>query len=206
MEEKIIDSPIHPIYLKNRGDARQVFASGIRVITWDLSTRYKSGAYNGTFAFGSIQHSLNLFSRYWNVAFQRVTRGGQYHVIQSNRDLGKNVAARSGGNTTEISPVYRFVTTAQSEMVLHHEYNHITDLAHSSEAGSIMGVNGGLLITSKTYKWYRHFQWKGTLRPENEPTFMRQYWLGAVALDHPQNMAFAESIEQIPLFKCGNSK
>lgn len=203
----LVHSPIHPVYFAEHIEdslGPMSFAAGVRVITWDLATYYQNGAYNGTFAFGNIQHSLNLLSRYWNIAFQRVTRGGQYHVIQANYNLGNNVAARSGGNTTVISPNFRFSTVAQCEMVIHHEYNHITDLAHNGDPNSIMSPNGGYFITPGTYKWYRNFQWKGALRPEHEPNFMRQYWLGAVTLDQPENMHYVESHEYIPPYKCGN--
>lgn len=154
------DSPASPIAAVNQ-------------ITWDLATEYRSGAYNGTFTFGSIQYALDGLGRYLNVSFRRVTRGGQFHVIQSSRN-GPG-AAWTSGNVIKISPSFRFANEVHCGMVIVHEFLHFRNGGHHAQDGGIMGPNGGYLLLPSDYPWMAPRGWKSSLRPTREPTWFKDY-------------------------------
>jgi hypothetical protein len=157
-------------------------APGDQVITWDLATMYKQGYYNGTFAFSEIEHALNSISRYKKLTFKRVSRGGQYHVIQANYQL-KNSAGIAGwnnGSSTYISPTFRFVNPVQSNMVTVHERWHSSGVnggsgGHHAQDGGVMGPNGGYTILPSDYPWIARYPWRNSLRPTDEPDWFRAY-------------------------------
>jgi len=149
---------------------------GVVIVTWDLATMYQGGQYNGTFAFSDIDYALNSFGHYWNIQYQRVTRGGQYHVIQANYNLGTNVAARTGNTTTLVSPTFRFYNPVQSMMVICHENRHTRSQAHHSQDGGLMGPNGGYLILNSDLGYFDRMVWKSNLRPSQEPDWLKSYF------------------------------
>jgi hypothetical protein len=150
------------------------------VVTWDLATQYRSGAYNGTAAFSEIENGLNTWGLYWNIKYQRVTRGGQYHVIQASYDLGKDVAARTGGNTCLVSPTFRFVNATQFKMVMCHENRHTRILAHHSQDGGMMGPNGGYLLLQSDMPYFSAMTWKSAKRPWDNPGEWKQALSGTL--------------------------
>lgn len=159
-----------------------VGAPGDVEITWDLATMYRAGSYNGTFAFAEIQYALNALGRYKKIVFRRVTSGGQYHVIQANYQLQNKagVAEWTNGNTTWVSPTFRFVSAVQCNMCTVHERWHTSGVnsgsgGHHSQDGGVMGANGGYLILPSDYPWIARYQWRSALRPTDEPEWFRAY-------------------------------
>jgi hypothetical protein len=57
-----------------------------RRITWSLATQYRNGAYNSTFTFDVLQPAFDLVCRYFQLQMPRVSRGGNFQVIQSNQN------------------------------------------------------------------------------------------------------------------------
>ena len=143
-------------------------------ITWDLATEYQSGAYNGSFAFGSIQYALSSLGRYHPLTFRRVTRGGQLHVIQSSRN-GPG-AAWTNGATIKVSPTFRFINEVHCGMVIVHEFLHVGNgTSHHAQDGGIMGPSGGYLLLASDFPWMQKRGWKSALRPTDEPEWFKKY-------------------------------
>jgi hypothetical protein len=149
-------------------------AFGAVEITWDLATEYKTGQYNGTFAFGAVQYDLSSLGRYVNLSFRRVTRGGQLHVLQSKSN-GPG-AAWTNGATIKISPSFRFVNETHCGMVIVHEFLHVGNgTSHHAQDGGIMGPNGGYLLLASDFPWMQKRGWKSALRPTDEPEWFKRY-------------------------------
>lgn len=168
-----------------------------RIITWDLATQYRNGTYNGTFDFAGIDYALNMLGRYWNLEFRRVTRGGQYHVIQANTNPNSTWAAWNRGSETYVNPVYNFGRNkALCGMVMLHEFFHTGGKNHHAQDGGLMGPNGGYLLLATDYPYMTRFPWKSTLRPTQEPAWMKQYLSGGT---------FASGVDEeaaFPLLRC----
>lgn len=159
-----------------------VGAPGDIVITWDLSTQYRQGLYNGSFAFGDCDRALNALGRYWKVTFKRVTSGGQYHIVQANFQLRNdpNVAEWTNGNTTYVSPLFRFANATQCGMTTVHERLHTAGInngsgGHHGQDGGVMGPNGGWLILPSDYPYMARYPWRSALRPTSEPNWFKDY-------------------------------
>lgn len=157
-------------------------APGDIVITWDLATMYRTGDYNGTFSFGDIDYALNSLGRHKKVTFRRVTRGGQYHVIQANYQLTGNpyAAEWTRGNTTYVSPAFRFANQTQCNMCSVHEFLHTSGVnsgngGHHAQDGGIMGPNGGYLLNPNDWPYIARYPWRSALRPNQEPDWFKQY-------------------------------
>jgi thiol-disulfide isomerase/thioredoxin len=164
-----------------------VQASNARVIRYAIATQYKTGNYQSTFLWGEIDYYLTFLERYWNVDFQRVTKGYSLLIVQANYQLQPNAFAWAKGNTIHISPVANFGRNPRiCGLVLCHEFGHCAGgSAHNSEAG-IMAANGGISgnFLPSDYRWYRAYQWRANLRPDQEPEYMRQYMMrGAISVD-----------------------
>ena len=153
------------------------------VIKWALKTQYRNGAYNGSAAFNRVEHALNALGRYWKVRYQRVNRGEDIEVVQASYSLGTDVAARTGGRTMLISPTFRFVNSIQFEMVVLHEAGHFTMLQHHAQDGGLMGPSGGYLLNPNDWPYFSRREWRGTLRPNQEPTWLKEYFSGLRGYD-----------------------
>lgn len=162
------------------------------VVTWDLATQYRNGAYNGSFTFNEIENALNGFGLYWNIRYQRVTRGGQFHVVQANYDLGKNVAARTGSTTMLVSPVFRFANAVQCKMVTCHENRHTRIQAHHLQDGGLMGPNGGYLLLQSDMPYFSAMTWKSAKRPWDNPGEFKAYLGGAKMMASGELESFPE--------------
>lgn len=152
------------------------------IITWDLATQYRQGYYNGTFAFYDIDYALNSLGRHWKVYFKRVTSGGQYHVIQGNYQLknNPNAAEWTNGNTTIVSPTFRFASPVQCNMCTVHERLHTAGLnmgngGHHAQDGGIMGANGGYLLNPNDWPYMGRYPWRSAKRPNQEPDWFKAY-------------------------------
>jgi hypothetical protein len=176
--------------------ARAYNALFTRTVTWDLATQYPGGQYNGSFLFGNIEYSLNLFGRYWAVKFVRVTRGGQYHVVQSSRlPTNRDAAAWTNGNTTFINPQFQFSKNkALCGMVICHEKCHTVKGGHHAQDGGLMGPNGGYNLNPNDYPYF-NYDWAGPLRPTDEPSYMRNYLSSGLAIGSQ------DGSEKLPLLK-----
>jgi hypothetical protein len=154
-----------------------VGAPGDIVITWDLATQYRTGDYNGTFAFYDIDYALNSLGRHKKITFRRVTRGGQYHVVQGNYQLkgNPNAAEWTSGNTTVVSPIFRFANPVQCNMCTVHEYLHLGGFNHHAQDGGIMGPNGGYLLNPNDWNYISRFPWRSASRPNQEPDWFKAY-------------------------------
>lgn len=149
-------------------------AVGATVIRWRLATEYKTGAYNGTFTFGSIDYALASLGRYLNLSFVRVNSGQQLNITQSSRN-GPG-AAWTNGNTIKISPTFRFINEVHCGMVIVHEFLHVGNgTSHHAQDGGIMGPNGGYLLLASDFPWMQKRGWKSALRPTAEPDWFKAY-------------------------------
>lgn len=179
---------LDPIYLDLPPPDDVQAESSARVIRYSIATQYKNGAYQSTFLWNEIDYFLSFMERYWNIDFQRVSRGGTLQIIQANTQLQPNAFAWAKGNSIYISPVANYQRNPRiCGVVMCHEFGHCAGgSAHNSEAAGIMSVNGGTSgnFIPSDYRWWRPYQWKSTLRPHDEPEFMRQYMMrGASVVD-----------------------
>jgi hypothetical protein len=140
-----------------------------RVITWALSTQYRNGLYNSTIRLDSIQPIFDLFGRYWQCAFTRVTRNARINITQSDRALGRNVFATARGNTINLDPLANYgksvYTTA---IVLLHEFGHLAGgSSHNSDPAGLLSFNGGSSggWMPSDARWFRAYQLRGAFPP-----------------------------------------
>lgn len=169
-------------------DELVVNAAGPRVIKYLIGTQYKQGTYQSGFLWGEIDYYLSFMERYWNVDFVRVNKGASLQIIQANYQLQPNALAWAKGNNIYISPVANFGKNARvCGMVICHEFGHCAGgSSHNKELSGIMSPTGGTAgnFIPSDYKWYRPYQWKSALRPDQEPNFMHQYMTrGAFSAD-----------------------
>ena len=163
------------------------FGSTARVIKYRVATQYKNGAYNSTFEWGKIDRYLQVFERYWDVDFQRVTTGQNITFLQVNKNLpgGPNVAATAGGNTVNISPSFRFGNGPWCGIVTLHETLHLYGGgSHNRDANGLMGPTGGKgSMLQSDYPWAKGWKVKaGVKRPHEEPEWMT-HWMNAMSQD-----------------------
>lgn len=166
------------------------FGAASRIIKYAIATQYKNGAYNSTFEWGKIDRYLTAFERYWDVDFQRVTRGENILFLQSNKNLsgGPTVAARAGGSTVSISPTFNFGNGPWCGLVTLHETGHLYGgSSHNRDANGLMGVSAGKgSIIQSDYAWFRQWKWKaGTKKPHEEPEWLMQWITGAITASEP---------------------
>lgn len=175
------------------------FGATPRIIRYTISTEYRNGSYNGSFTWGQVDHALSLLERYWNVDFVRVNSGGSLRIIQANTNPNSTWAAWTRGTDIRISPVYNFQGNRTTcEMVICHEFGHAAGGgSHDSAPGTLMHANGGALIAESSYRWFRAYQWKGALRPHQEPNFAIEYWRGNVVRG-------TQDQEELLSLKCGH--
>ena len=153
-----------------------------RVITWALGTRYRNGLYNSTIRLDSIQPIFDLFGRYWQCTFTRVTRNARINIIQSDRALGRNVFATAGGNTINLDPLANYGKSVYTTgIVLLHEFGHLSGGgSHSRDAAGLMSGNGG---TSGGWlpsdaPWFRAYKLRGAFPP---PGIIRATFAGVAS-------------------------
>ncbi|MFN9915684.1 MAG: hypothetical protein ACK53L_24040, partial [Pirellulaceae bacterium] len=82
----------------------------VRTIPYMIATEYHQGHYNTTFTWESIERVLRIIERFKAVKYVRVTRGARLTFLQSNKDLGRGVAAvatKSKG-LIRINPTFNF--------------------------------------------------------------------------------------------------
>jgi hypothetical protein len=140
-----------------------------RVITWSLATRYRNGAYNSTIRLDAIQPIFDLFGRYWQCIFPRVTRNARINIIQSDRSLGRNVFANVGGNTINLDPQANYGRSVYTTAIVFlHEFGHLAGGgSHSRDSAGLMSVNGGTSggWSPSDAPWFRAYQLRGAFPP-----------------------------------------
>lgn len=185
------------------------FGSTAKVIKYRIATQYKNGAYNSSFEWGKIDRYLQVFERYWDVDFQRVSTGQNITFLQVNKNLpgGKNVAATAGGNTVNISPTFNFANGPWCGIVTLHETWHLYGgPSHNRDSNGLMGPSGGKgSILQSDYPWAKGWRVKaGIKRPHEEPEWMAA-WMSTTGQDGAgpgQDGAGPESLS-IPIeFEC----
>lgn len=139
-----------------------------RRITWSLATQFRNGAYNSTFLFDVLQPAFDLVCRYFQLQMPRVSRGGNFQVIQSNQNKN-NWAAWTTGNTIFISPIFNFGRDRRRcAKVAVHEFGHFQmGTAHSSNPEALMSADGG---TSQGWvqddmRWFGRHRLRGEFPP-----------------------------------------
>ena len=117
---------------------------------------------------------MDALGRYLNLDYQRVSRGGQWHIIQANTVGGKDWAMWTNGANTYVSPVYRFYNAVQARMCYVHERGHVGgDRSHGGSG--LMNANGGYLLTEYDMRRFQGTPWKSALRPWHEPDWFKSY-------------------------------
>ena len=124
-----------------------------REIPYMIATEYKNGHYNTTFTWESIERVLRSIERFKAVKYKRVTKGARLTFLQTNRDLGKNIAAvatKSKG-LIRINPTFNFARNlAYCDRVCFHENFHLTGSSNHTNPGDprpLMHMYGGNLDT-----------------------------------------------------------
>jgi hypothetical protein len=156
-----------------------------RIIRYTIATQYRSGTtYQGTFLWGDVDRCLNFLGRYWNIQFVRAN-SGTLNIVQANYQISTPSAfAWTQGTTIYISPVANYQRSLALTMkVLLHEFGHAAGGgSHNPDPRALMSTNTGTAncIIESDANWFRAYQWKGTLRPWHEPSYMKDWWTGGV--------------------------
>lgn len=152
----------------------------MRLITFDIATRYKNGYYNPTIDWGLIEESLNWLGRYKQVKFRRVSSGGRIHFVQANTQPNPSWMMWTNGWTCNVSPTRNFGRNRfQSAKYWLHEFFHMVRGGTSHEAGNValMAACSGSCqnITEPDYKYIAAYPWKpGVKLPHLEPNAMAE--------------------------------
>jgi len=124
-----------------------------REIPYMIATEYKNGHYNTTFSWESIERVLRSIERFKAVKYKRVTKGARLTFLQTNKDLGKNIAAvatKSKG-LIRINPTFNFARNlAYCDRVCYHENFHLTGSSNHTNMNDprpLMHPYGGNLDT-----------------------------------------------------------
>lgn len=176
--DKPVRAPHQPIILDQfieTFDSPSVVGAGPRVITYDIATQYKNGFYNGSCPFGDVEYAMDALGRYYNLDYRRVSRGGQWHIIQANTIGGKDWAMWTNGANTYVSPVFKFTNATQARMCFVHERGHVGGRGHHNIAGGLMHPNGGYRLLPQDQSYFNGTPFKGSLRPEQEPDWFKTY-------------------------------
>lgn len=128
-------------------------APSVRTIPYMIATEYHQGHYNTTFTWESIERVLRIIERFKAVKYVRVTRGARLTFLQSNKDLGRGVAAvatKSKG-LIRINPTFNFARNlSYCDRVIFHENLHLTGSSNHTAPGDprpLMHMYGGTLDT-----------------------------------------------------------
>lgn len=138
-----------------------------RTITWSLGTLFRTGAYNSTYTFDVIQPAFDLTCEYFRLRLPRVSRGGNFQIIQSNANKN-NWAAWTTGNKIYISPTFRFGNDRRRcAKVAVHEFGHFTSPGHSNDPEALMSADAG---TSQGWvqddmRWFGRHGLRGAMPP-----------------------------------------
>jgi len=151
----------------------------MREITFDIATLYKNGYYNPTIDWGLIGESLNWLSRYKQVTFRRVSRGGRIHFVQSNIQPNPNWMMWTNGWTCNVSPTRNFGKNPfMSAKYWLHEFGHmVKGSAHLGGNIALMSPFGGTCqnITEPDYRYFDPYPWINEVKlPHTEPDAMME--------------------------------
>jgi hypothetical protein len=115
-----------------------VITAARREIPYMIATEYKNGHYNTTFNWESIERVLRSIERFKAVKYKRVVKGARLTFLQTNKDLGKNIAAvatKSKG-LIRINPTFNFARNlAYCDRVCFHENFHLTGSSNHTNPG-----------------------------------------------------------------------
>ncbi len=152
----------------------------MRIITFDIATRYKNGYYNPTIDWGLIGEALNWLGRYKQVRFARVSSGGRIHFVQANVQPNPNWMMWTNGWTCNVSPTRNFGKNRyQSAKYWLHEFGHMVKGGTDHLPGNValMAACGGSCqnITEPDYRYFAAYPWiKGAKLPHLEPNAMME--------------------------------
>lgn len=151
-----------------------------RDIPYMIATEYKNGHYNTTFTWESIERVLRSIERFKAVKYRRVTRGARLTFLQTNRDLGRGVAAvaNKSQGLIRINPTFNFARNiAYCDRVCYHENFHLTGSSNHTPPGDprpLMHMYGGnldtLLPIDETY--ITVYPWVGAERFSTTPNLL----------------------------------
>jgi hypothetical protein len=155
-------------------------SSSVRVIPYTVATEYHQGHYNTTFTWESIERVLRIIEKYKAVSYKRVTRGARLTFLQSNKDLGRGVAAvatKSKG-LIRINPTFNFGRNlSYCDRIIFHENLHLTGSTKHTPPGDprpLMHMYGGnhdsLLPIDETY--ITVYPWIGSERFSTTPNIL----------------------------------
>jgi hypothetical protein len=130
-----------------------ITTSARRDIPYMIATEYRNGHYNTTFTWESIERVLRSIERFKAVKYRRVTRGARLTFLQTNRDLGRGIAAvaNKSQGLIRINPTFNFARNlAYCDRVCYHENFHLTGSSNHTPPGDprpLMHMYGGNLDT-----------------------------------------------------------
>jgi hypothetical protein len=156
--------------------------SARRQIPYMIGTEYKNGHYNTTFTWESVERILRLIERFKLVKYNRVTRNARLNIIQTNRDLGKGIAAvaNKSQGLIRINPTFNFGRNlGYCDRVMLHENFHVTGMSNHTNPNDprpLMHMYGGTLPTllpiDETY--ITAYPWVGAERFSTTPNLFAQ--------------------------------
>jgi hypothetical protein len=124
-----------------------------RQIPYLIGTEYQNGHYNTTFTWESVERILRLIERFKLVKYNRVMRNARLNIIQTNRDLGRGIAAvaNKSKGLIRINPTFNFGRNlGYCDRVMLHENFHLTGSANHTNPNDprpLMHMYGGTLPT-----------------------------------------------------------
>jgi hypothetical protein len=176
------DIPKLPINFGDFFPSRNIVEASVarRDIPYMIATEYKNGHYNTTFTWESIERVLRSIERFKAVKYRRVTRGARLTFLQTNKDLGRGIAAvatKSKG-LIRINPTFNFARNlAYCDRVCYHENFHLTGSSNHTSPGDprpLMHMYGGTLDTllpiDETY--ITVYPWVGSERFSTTPNLL----------------------------------
>lgn len=149
----------------------------IREIPYLIGTEYTNGYYNPTFTWESVERILRLIERFKAVKYVRVMKKARLNIIQTNRDLGKGIAAVASKSKglIRINPTFNFARNlGYCDRVMLHENFHLTGSSKHTDPNDprpLMHMYGGTLSTilpiDETY--ISVYPWRGEERFSSTP-------------------------------------
>jgi len=139
--------------------------------------RSESGRYNATFRWDLIPQMLAFAARYWDIEFYRVNGGERFSIVQAAGSGPGWMWASKSRMRIWLHPSVNWGRSAgDCASALLHEFCHLAGTAnHVADINALMHASGGICnnYIPIDYGYMSPYAWRGTLRPHNEPTKLR---------------------------------
>lgn len=150
-------------------------------ITFSFKSQYKNGYFNPTFRSGSVQAWWDFLGRYLNVkGVYDKTGNGRIQLTQAATNGRGWMWTTYGSRQVYIHPSVNWgLSMGDCMSCFGHETCHVFGSNnHVPDPKALMHIDGGICdnMIPIDYPYLRQYGgWKGTLRPDQEPTALRDY-------------------------------